>query len=292
SILLFFAVGIPFFFLLYLGLKILVTNLKSIGNIAKFSLLGLWLISIGLLMYFGIRQAAEFTFTGSVNDSKELVMEVPSDTLIITMKETDMDWDRDEIHFGRMTFGYDENDNRILMSDDIDIKIRKSDTDSIRVNVRKDADGSSTPAARDRARNIAYTYTVDGNEMVLDKFLTTDISNKARNQEVTVTIYVPESKTVYFDDSTSRYIGRGIDNDQGFYRSGMAGQYWLMNDDGELQCLDCPEDDDDDDDSNGKGKIIINEDGIDINIKDDQDSFEMKINEDGVKVKAKEKSNN
>ena len=46
SLLTFFAVGIPFFFLLYLGLKILVTNLKSIGNIAKFSLLGLWLISI------------------------------------------------------------------------------------------------------------------------------------------------------------------------------------------------------------------------------------------------------
>jgi phage shock protein PspC (stress-responsive transcriptional regulator) len=32
----FLAIGIPFFFLLYLGLKILVKNLKSIGNIAKF----------------------------------------------------------------------------------------------------------------------------------------------------------------------------------------------------------------------------------------------------------------
>ncbi len=38
SLLVFFAIGIPFFFLLYLGLKILVTNLKSIGNVAKFSL--------------------------------------------------------------------------------------------------------------------------------------------------------------------------------------------------------------------------------------------------------------
>lgn len=286
SILLFFAVGIPFFFLLYLGLKILVNNLKSIGNIAKFSLLGLWLISVGLLIVFGIRQAAEFSYTGSVNDKTELSLEVPSDTLIISMKDdAHMDYNRDDIHFGRMTFGYDENDNRILMSDEVDIKVRKSDTDSISINIRKDADGSSTPAARDRARNIEYAYTVDGNEIVLDKYLTTDTSNKARNQEVTITIYVPESMTVYFDDSTTRYIGRGIDNDQGFYRSGIVGQYWLMSDDGELQCLDCPEDDDEDRD--GNGKIIINEDGIDIDIKDDQDSFEMKINEDGVKVKAK-----
>tara|TARA_R110002012_G_scaffold54189_9_gene139010 strand:+ start:4190 stop:5923 length:1734 start_codon:yes stop_codon:yes gene_type:complete len=290
SILLFFAVGIPFFFLLYLGLKILVNNLKSIGNIAKFSLLGLWLISVGLLIVFGIRQAAEFSYTGSVNDRSELVLDVPSDTLIITMKDMDMDYSRDDIHFGRMTFGYDENDNRILMSDEVDIKIRKSDDDAMSINIRKDADGSSTPAARDRARNIEYRYVVNGNEIVLDKYLTTATSNKARNQEVTVTIYVPESMTVYFDDSTSRYIGRGIDNDQGFYRSGMAGQHWLMDDNGELQCLDCPEDDNED--SDGNGKIIINEDGIDIDIKDNQDSFELKINEDGVKVKAKEKSNN
>ncbi|MHA7864561.1 PspC domain-containing protein [Flagellimonas marinaquae] len=291
SILLFFAVGIPFFFVLYLGLKILVNNLKSIGNIAKFALLGLWLISVGTLIVFGIRQAAEFSYTGSVNDREQLVFEVPSDTLMITMKDTHSEYDRDDIHFGRMTFGYDDNDNRILISDEVDIKIRKADSDSISINVRKDADGSSTLAARDRAKNITYEYSIDGNEIVLDKYLTTETANKARNQEVTVTIYIPEGKTVYFDDNTSRYIGRGIDNDQGYYRSGIAGQYWLMDDDGELQCLDCPEDDDDED-NNGKGKIIINEDGIDIDIKDDQDSFEMKINEDGVKVKANEKSNN
>jgi phage shock protein PspC (stress-responsive transcriptional regulator) len=291
SILLFFAVGIPFFFVLYLGLKILVNNLKSIGNIAKFALLGLWLISLGTLIVFGIRQAAEFSYTGSVNDREQLVFEVPSDTLMITMKDAHSEYDRDDIHFGRMTFGYDDNDNRILISDEVDIKIRKADSDSISINVRKDADGSSTLAARDRSKNITYEYSIDGNEIVLDKYLTTETANKARNQEVTVTIYIPEGKTVYFDDNTSRYIGRGIDNDQGYYRSGIAGQYWLMDDDGELQCLDCPEDDDNQD-RNGKGKIIINEDGIDIDIKDDQDSFEMKINEDGVKVKANEKSNN
>ncbi|MEC3965909.1 PspC domain-containing protein [Flagellimonas halotolerans] len=284
SILLFFAVGIPFFFLLYLGLKILVNNLKSIGNIAKFSLLGLWLISVGLLIVFGIRQAAEFSYTGSVNDRTEPALGIPSDTLIITMKDAYMEYDRDDIHFGRMTFGYDENDNRVLMSDEVDIKIRKSDTDSIKINIRKDADGSSTLAARDRARNIEYGYEIDGNEILLDEYLITPTSNKARNQEVTITIYIPASITVYFDDSTSRYIGRGIDNDQGYYRSGIAGQHWLMDEDGELQCLDCT---DLDDDSNENGKIIINEDGIDIDIKDNQDSFEMKINEDGVKVKAK-----
>lgn len=289
SILLFFAVGIPFFFLLYLGLKILVNNLKSIGNIAKFALLGLWLISVGTLIAFGIRQAAEFSYTGSVNDKKELAMDMPSDTLIIKMKDLEIDYNLDDVHFNGMRFGYDENDQRILMSNEVDIKIRKSDTDSISINIRKDADGSSTLAARDRAKNIVYGYTLDGNTVVLDKYLTTDTSNKARNQEVTVTIYVPESKTVYFDETTNRYIGRGIKNDQGYYRTGLVEHHWIMDEDGELKCLDCPDSEEDEDKEDGNGKIIINEDGIDIDIKDNQDSFEMKINEDGIKVKAKEK---
>src|SRR5690606_16878407 len=41
SILLFLFFGIPLFFLIYLGLKILINNLKSIGNVAKFTLIGL-----------------------------------------------------------------------------------------------------------------------------------------------------------------------------------------------------------------------------------------------------------
>jgi hypothetical protein len=64
-----------------------------------------------------------------------------------------------------------------------------------------------------------------------------------------------------------------------------------MDKDGELKCQDCPEIEVDED-NDGNGKIIINEDGIDIDIKDENDSFEMKINEDGIKVKAGEKSNN
>jgi hypothetical protein len=105
-----------------------------------------------------------------------------------------------------------------------------------------------------------------------------------------MTIYIPEGRLVHFDESTRGHIGRGIENDRDYYRSSIVGHVWLMDKDGELKCQDCPLDDDDDRD--GNGKIIINEDGIDIDIKDNQDSFEMKINEDGIKVKTGEKSNN
>ncbi len=290
SLLLFFAVGIPFFFILYLGLKILVNNLKSIGNIAKFSLLGLWLISVGVLITLGIRQAAEFSNTGSVHEREALVMETVTDTLVIKMKNSAYEHSMGDIHFGRMTLTYDENDKPLLVSDDVEIRVRKSDDTNVNITVRKDADGSSIVTARDRARNIQFGYEVVGNQIILDEYLTTGSSNKARNQEVNMTIYIPEGRLVHFDESTRGHIGRGIENDRDYYRSSIVGHVWLMDKDGELKCQDCPLDDDDD--RNGNGKIIINEDGIDIDIKDNQDSFEMKINEDGIKVKTGEKSNN
>ena len=293
SILLFFAIGIPFFFLLYLGLKILVNNLKSIGNIAKFSLLGLWLISIGTLFALGIREAAEFANVGSAHAKDQMVMENPSDTLVIKMKETKYEYGMEDMHFGRMTFTYDENDNRILISDEVDIRLRKSEDSIVKINIRKDAHGSSPSSARERAKEISYGYELSGNQVLLDEHLTTPASNKARNQEVSSTIYVPKGTMVRFEESTRGHIGRGIENDRDYYRSGIVGYTWLMGEDGELKCQNCPEEDNGFDKEERHGsKIIIDEDGVNIDVKDRDDSFEMKINEDGIKIKAGDKKDN
>ncbi|NJW55727.1 hypothetical protein HC175_22695, partial [Salinimicrobium sp. CDJ15-91] len=72
SALAFFAIGIPFFFLFILGLKILVKNLKSIGKTAKMVLLALWIISILGLVFFGIQEATERAFDGEVRISETL----------------------------------------------------------------------------------------------------------------------------------------------------------------------------------------------------------------------------
>ena len=291
SILLFFAVGIPFFFILYLGLKILVTNLKSIGNIAKFTLLGLWLISVGILIALGIRQAAEFSNTGSVHERNQLALENVSDTLVIKMRNPGYEYTRDDVHFGRMSFAYDQNDKRLLVSDEVEVRVRKSEDSLVNIIVRKDANGSSSLAARERAKKIDFGYEVMGNQIILDEYLTTDTSNKARNQEVSVTIHVPKGKMVRFEQSTKYHIAGGIENDRDYYRSAIVGHLWKMDEDGELKCQDCPEMDHDDD-GEGNNKIIINEDGIDIDIKDNNDSFQMKIDEDGIKMKAGQKNNN
>ena len=286
SFLLFFAIGIPFFFLLYLGLKILVNNLKSIGNIAKFSLLGLWLLSIGILIALGVRQAAAHAYTGTTTVNETLLLGQESDTVLIRMQSADnIDYDN-RFRFENLEMVYDENGTALLFSEDVALNIRKAEDSIVSVKIRKDADGGSYEEARSRSSQIDYGYTLEGNEIVLNDFLTTAIENKMRDQEVRTTIYIPEGKVLRLDTSLKGHIGRSTRNDKDLYRSDLVDYLWVMGSDGELKCLNCPETLNSDDD--GGGHIIINEEGINIDVEDGGESFRMKVDEDGVEIKANE----
>ncbi len=86
SMLLLFAIGIPFFFIFYLGLRILVKNLKSIGNVAKFTLLGVWLMALIGLSVIGFRQATEHAFDAKVTPNDTINIRA-NDTVVLKMQD-------------------------------------------------------------------------------------------------------------------------------------------------------------------------------------------------------------
>ena len=123
----------------------------------------------------------------------------------------------------------------------------------------------------------------------MDDFLTTAKDNKYRDQEVRIVLYVPVGKVLAYerDNSPCWIISAPLDRNMSGCE--MSKYLWEMDNNGELQCLDCPVNNDDqnnDDDNNGK--IIINEDGVDIDIKGDGDNFKLKIDEKGVQFKTNE----
>ena len=288
SLLSFFAIGIPFFFLLYLGLKILVNNLKSIGNIAKFSLLGLWLLSIIGLSVLGIQQVSAHAFNGTSTVTEDLYFPQAIDTLRISLQSSDLYENQENVGINGMTVTHNENGDKILFADDVRFDIKKSEDSLAHIRIRKDADGSSFTSAKDRASKIDYNYSVEANTLLLDNFLTTDAKNKVRDQEVRLTVFVPANSVIQLDESAKRHIGRITRYDKDIYRSDIIDYQWLMQENGILKCLDCPQDIDNEDEDNENGRIIINGNGVDIDIKDDGDSFKMKIDEDGVKIKTNE----
>ncbi|WP_340198944.1 PspC domain-containing protein [Ascidiimonas sp. W6] len=237
SLITFFAVGIPFFFLFYLGLKILVSNLKSIGNIAKFSLLGLWIISVISLVTAGVKQASEYAFEDAVIVKEQLFVS-PQDTVTIKMNIEDY---YDERYFRNSDFDVvkDENGLEKIISDQVSFTLRKSKDSLPLIRIRKEANGSSFQKARERAGAITYSYVTDANTLFLNSAFVTDKDQKFRDQEVNVQVYLPTGTIIKIDNSAYNYIRRTIKNDQNYSRDNVVGHTWKMGETGELECLDC-----------------------------------------------------
>ena len=277
SLLAFFTVGIPFFFLFYLGLKILVNNLKSIGNIAKFTLLGIWVLSIIGLIIIGIRQASEHAFNERVTEKQEFYI-APNDTLNIKMVNNDKYGSSYRNHQS-FKFGNNDKGERIIFSSDIEI-IVKSTTDSLAaISIEKSADGSDYDKATDRAENISYNYTIKGNTLLLDSYLMTEAKNKFSDQEIDIVLYLPEGTIANFNNNTRNFLNYDTYDDN-IVSSRLVNHFLKVRTD-EVECLDCPLEIDVDIQHDDDG-IIINKDGIDIKV----DSSSLKINKNGLKANS------
>lgn len=273
SLLAFFAIGIPFFFLFYLGLKILVNNLKSIGNIAKFTLLGLWLFSIIGLIVIGLREASEHAFNERVIEKQALFI-TANDTLEIKMAENDLLRNRYHRH-DSFKVANNENGEKTIYSSDISI-IVKPTTDSLAtISIEKSADGRNYDKAIERAKNINYNYALKGNMLQLDSYLSTNAKNKFSDQETVVVLYLPEGCGVKFSNNTRRYLNHNN------IASNYINHYLNVTEDG-VVCNNC--DDDEFEIDVDTPNVKIDESGIEI--KGDKSS--LKINEEGINAKSED----
>ena len=270
----FFAFAIPIFFFLLLGMKLLVNNLKSIGSYAKYSLLGLWILSIVFLIYFGLRQASEVSYEAKVVDKKEIII-AQNDTLKIKMRNNDF-YNKGFNHHTDFRFTVDENDNEVVYSNNIKIHLMKTDQNNPFIQIEKMANGSSYNDAKSRAQKITYNFDIQGNIINLDNYLVTDRVNKFRDQEIHIYIYIPKGTIIYPDETISDYLTNHYsDIDMHYGRENF--HYQLKN--GEFECLDCPieimDEDSIDEPLDVKGNIQINDKNVNID-----------INENGVNIQT------
>ncbi|MFD0989775.1 PspC domain-containing protein [Mariniflexile jejuense] len=286
SLLFFFAVAIPFFFLFYLGLKILITNLKSIGNIAKFTLLGLWLFSIIGLIVIGINEASEHAYTERVIEKQEIPF-TASDTLKIKMGDDDLFNNR---YYRNHSFKIANNDKgeKIIYSSDIRIIIKPTTDTIATISIEKSADGRNYEKAIARAKNILYGYTFENNELILNPYLSTLAKNKFSDQEIEVTLQLPEGSVVKLGDNTTHYLGHEL-------HSNHVNKYLNITEDG-VKCDDC--EDDEFEINIDSPNVIIDENGIEIKsdnntikidnngIKAESEDVKLNINKNGVNVKS------
>ncbi|WP_435138822.1 PspC domain-containing protein [Formosa sp. A9] len=273
SLLVFFTFGIPCFFILYLGLKILINNLKSIGNIAKFTLLGVWLISLIGLITIGIKQATDHALESVVSKKEKLIYNT-NDTLRIKMT-TNTKFKRHINRGGDFKIVYNDNDEKVILSNDIRLTIRSTKDSVANIQIDKESKGQNYLVAKDRAEKILYNYSLQNNELLLDSYLLTDYANKFREQEVEVILYLPEGSYVNLNKNTRSFLNYYNSSNNLISSNEASYTVKILND--AIECIDCPEILEEDYDDEGY---------IDLNINDDNGS--VKINSEGVKIKSDE----
>jgi len=193
---------------------------------------------IGLVIT-GVKQATEHAYDTSVTQVEETINITSKDTLRLKMNSHE-EYNK---YMNRSHHNYkisrNENDEKIISTTDIRL-IVKSTTDSLAsIKVKAFAKGSSYDLARERAQNINYKYTIVNNELKLDSYLLTDVSNKFSDQHVEIILYLPEGAIFYADDNTHNFHQNySASND--VLKTGMEEHYLKVIED-DVECLDCAE---------------------------------------------------
>ncbi|UBZ06082.1 PspC domain-containing protein [Salegentibacter mishustinae] len=280
----FLIVGIPFFFLFVLGLKILVGKLRSIGTPAKLVLLGLWILALVGATVIGIQQATHRAFDGEQVVSETLPLSA-NDTLYLGM-QSDSNYSSSIYRSTDFKIKYNDNDEKVLYSSDVRLIVKATKDSLAKLEVVKSAEGKDYKEAKERAQNIDYNTSFSGNELLLNSFFTSPAEFKYRDQEVKVTLYLPEGTTLFADNNTSTFH-RNTDYWGDILISGDEEKFLKITED-EAICEDCPVEDwesDREDEWNEEGDF-------NARINSGEEEVNIQINSRGVTVDKKPVENN
>ena len=277
GLLMFFAVGIPFFFLVLLGFKLLTPNLKSIGNIAKYTLLALWIIAIGILISIGVKQASEVAYEGKTVQ-KETINLMPNDTLYVKFKYNDY-YTKNIDDNENFKFVQDSSSNEMIYSNNVRLEILHTDEKMPYVQIERMARGKSFQDAKQRAEKIKYAVKIEGNKLILDNYLLTEVTNKFRDQEVALFLYLPEGVLLKPDATLQNYD----QSDDSFFNLHYSGNYLYKVENSQIKCLTCTADENEynDIDINENENVTANDSVVTTTVKVNGET--VIVNQTGIK---------
>ena len=231
--------GIPLLLLFILGLKIMFPNIKSIGTPVKITLTILWIAAISILVILGARQAIDRAFENNFSTQTPLSINMQT-PLKLSMYNNDT-YSFEAYRRSGLEIKPDANGNKVLYSSDIRLIVRSTDEKVGKIVLNKIASGKDYKHAKARAQAIdfKYNFNKNTNELILDGYFLTDITNKYRDQQIEVILYLPVNTRLIAATNT-----RSFHKNEPIYRDililGDEEKTLLITPEG-TQCLDCIE---------------------------------------------------
>jgi phage shock protein PspC (stress-responsive transcriptional regulator) len=219
--------GIPMLAMVYIGSK-LVFRYKSNNTAVGLGMAGVWLVALIVLSFAFASQVQNYKNEGSVIANTTVDCN-NCETLYLTLGE-----DRFK---GYAAHHWDLNRLRVVQTDgqtqmigNPRLDIEKANGEQFVLQVRKGSRGRSREIARDYAADLNYNFQQNDSMLVFDPYFFPN-DNRWRNQELMITLKVPEGKRVFLSERMIDII-YDIDNVTNTWDGDMVGKYWEMKPDG------------------------------------------------------------
>ncbi|MEE3999437.1 PspC domain-containing protein [Tenacibaculum sp. FZY0031] len=236
----FFLIGIPFVVLFILGLRILSPNIKRLGIATVLTLFGLWLISLLAIGFSGIEYFTTHAYDGA-HVSKHSITYNQEEPLKIRVVNDDNIYYQHNLRNRDNSISVHVNDKEMKYSNDINIDVRKSETGSAYIEIKKTSEGRKRNDANSNAEAVLYNFKTANNTIVFDAFFISEYKNMWKDEEIDAVVYIPEGTTIYFEGSSRNFLD-DVKNVQNVYDRDMANHHFKMTSKG-FDCLDCDEED-------------------------------------------------
>jgi len=233
---LFILIGVPFLVVLVLGLRMLSSSIKQFSKITSISLLAVWFVALLTIVFAGVEFAATHANYGNSVEKNELRI-IQSDTLVLKIRNNDQLYYQNNLKRSSRKHEVAVNGKLMLYTNNIRLDVKKSNTNTAYIIIQKESYGSNRLKASKSAEKIEYKYTITNTEIVLDAFFLSDLKNIFKDEEIHITVFIPESTNVYFDNSVKNFL-ENVRNKTDMYSKEMANHHFKMTNT-VLKCTDC-----------------------------------------------------
>lgn len=228
SIGLFLLIAIPVIMIIYAGTRILF-KYKSGGKAFRYTGMSLWIIGIIITSVVAIKFAENHQ-----SENKHANNFTISDNLTNTIYlSLDNKYNKtfDKPDFVMSNYNIITTDNKVKLFGKPNVDIIKSKDNKTNLKLSYSANGKSRKDAYLRAQNISYLWNTKDSILRLQPYFTIKGDNKFYKRELFITLELPVGKKIFLDSGIVNLLD-GIKNTENMWDHEMAGQKWIMTNNG------------------------------------------------------------
>ena len=223
-----FLAGIPLLAMIYIGTK-MVFRYKSNNTIVGLSMVGIWLAALVTMVILSASQFGNFKSRSSISSSTTIDCDT-CQTLYLKVAEDKYE-DYANFDFEMEGFRLAAVDGEEVMLGKPKLDVERSGSGNFVVTVKKAARGKTREEAKENTENIVYSFSQSDSILYFDPYFVLKEGEKWRDQEVYITVKVPNGMAVHLGEEMMAVI-HDIENVSNTWDGDMIGKYWEMKPEG------------------------------------------------------------